>query len=88
MELNYSLLEFNSPLVVSIIKNARNSKNILLRVFNPKLNESVFLDTKVDIQSKKLMFESIVNALEKSKNINSIFEIKQCQFKTISLKNE
>lgn len=88
LELNYSLLEFNSPLVVSIIKNARNSKNILLRVFNPKLNESVFLDTKVDIQSKKLMFESIVNTLEESKNINSIFEIKQCQFKTISLKNE
>ena len=88
LELNYSLLEFNSPLVVSIIKNARNSNNILLRMFNPKLNEPVFLDTKVDIQSRKLMFESIVNALEESENTNSICETKQCQFKTISLKNE
>ena len=88
LELNYSLLEFNSPLVVSIIKNARNSKNILLRVFNPNLNTSVFWDAKVDIQSQKLMFESIVNALEEVENTNLICEIKQCQFKTISLKNE
>ena len=88
LELNYSLLEFNSPLVVSIIKNARNSKNILLRVFNPNLNTSVFWDAKVDIQSQKLMFESIVNALEEAENTNLICEIKQCQFKTISLKNE